>query len=160
MTRFKGFALGVALTALVLGGLAYAQQTTFQQSGTAPTQHNAYDHGLLGNAWRDMYVSGHFINPTSTTPPVCGVSCGTVATILGNDSGFVITTSVTSLASPMIVTFGRAWGQIPACTAANQTTAANYVQRVLTSTTQVSIYTAAGPTAADKISVQCSGAGG
>lgn len=152
--------LAAAFLALLGGSyLAYAQQTAFQQSGTAPTISAAYDQGLSTNVWRDFFHGGHIISMGGTVP-TCSAACGSVATIAGQDTGMRVTTSASGLASPIVVTFSRAYGLAPACTAANNTTAANYVTRVLTTTTTASVYFAAGPTAADVVSIVCVGAGG
>lgn len=155
----KRLALGLALGALLAGTLVWAQQTAFQQSGTAPTVSAAYDQGLPGNAWRDFFHAGHVV-AIGGTVPTCSAACGSVATIAGQDTGMRVTTSASGLASPIVVTFSRAYALAPACTAANNTTAANYVTRVLASTTTASVYFAAGPTAADVVSIVCVGAGG
>jgi hypothetical protein len=155
----KRLLVGLLAGALIAGSLAWAQQVAFQQSGTAPTVSAAYDQGLTTNVWRDFFHGGHIV-AMGGTAPTCSAACGSVATIAGQDTGMRVTTSASGLASPIVVTFSRAYALAPACTAANNTTAANYVTRVLTTTTTASVYFAAGPTAADVVSIVCVGAGG
>lgn len=138
---------------------ALGQPIVFSPNPISPTIDNAYDLGFATFRWRDTYQTGHSIY-SGGTAPTCSTSCGTVATVVGTDTAQIWTLSATSLANPIVVTFNRAYGLAPACTAANQTSAANYVQKVLTTTTTVTVTFAAGPTAADKVSIICSGAGG
>jgi hypothetical protein len=88
--------------------------------------------------------------------PTCA-NCGATGTVAGTDAAGVITIAGAGPASPITVTFSGTYETTPACTAANHTTAVNYITRVAPTTTNVAIYFAAGPGAADSISYVCLG---
>jgi hypothetical protein len=131
----------LALVAVVFaGGLAYAQVTPLV------TQ-----------------VYGRYMVPTSPAIPVAnvGAGCGSALTApVGTDGGFVLTLGTAPNQTTCAVTFLTAYANQPVCVAQNQTTAANAVQKVTTTTTSVTYAFLAGPTAADKISTICIGVGG
>jgi hypothetical protein len=154
----------VASTVLVLvlvGTLIglHAQQVKFEPYTIGPTVDAAYDIGTATNRFRDVFNAGHLVN-LGGTAPTCSAACGSTATVLGNDTAMVWSLTGAGQASPIVITFSRLFGQIPACQATNQTTAANTISKILTTTSTATITFAAGPTASDKVSVICLGAGG
>jgi hypothetical protein len=158
MKRVKRLVIA-ATVLLALGlGYAYAQQTKFEPYGIAPTISAAYDIGLLGNVWRDIFTNGHVVSAGGTAP-TCSAACGTTATVLGNDTAMVWSLTGSSQATPIVITFSRAFAQIPACSGTNQTTV-NSVTKILTTTTTATVSFTGTPTASDKVSIICLGAGG
>ena len=88
-----------------------------------------------------------------------GPTCAAVAQCAltsGTDSGGVLTMGTTPVDN-YVITFNTAWAAAPTCIVQQQTSAANYVTKVATTTTTFTVTSAAGPTAADKYSFICLG---
>lgn len=101
--------------------------------------------------------TGTQVRTAQATAPTCTTNCGTSPSVSGTDTAMIVTLGTGTPASPITVTFNGTWAAAPACTAANRTTAANYVQRVDSTTTTVVVYFAAGPSASDLVAILCMG---
>jgi hypothetical protein len=86
--------------------------------------------------------------------------CGTSPSVVGNEGGAVITIGSSPGAACTVTFTSGGYSNAPACFALNQTTAANLVPKVSTTTTAAIITFTAGPTAADKINFFCVGVNG
>lgn len=100
---------------------------------------------------------GTQVAANQATAPTCTTNCGTSPSVVGSDTAMEVTLGTGTPASPITATFNGTWAAPPVCVAANRTTAANSVTRVNSTTTTAVVYFAAGPSAADVISVLCIG---
>ncbi len=166
-----GLALGGALQALALTAATFATPDgsasvpayTFLNEATSGLYRGASSDIRLAVSGVDMVraVSGGVVlrnqmRGAQVTAPTCTTNCGTGATVSGSDSAGIITVGTTP-ANGIVLVFNATWTAAPSCTATQQTTTANTVSKVLTTTTQATITFAAGPTASDLVSYHCIG---
>ena len=107
-------------------------------------------------AWSATPRLGYQLRTYGGTTGTCSTNCGTSPSVAGTDSAALITLGSTP-ADAFVLTFGAAWAAAPICVAQQQTTAANYITKSISTTTTLTMYVAAGPTAADKVKVICLG---
>lgn len=138
---FEGLSANITNTASAAG----SRFLTLQRGGTLQF---AVTSGATGTGLR--------VRTAQQAVPTCA-NCGATGTVAGTDAAGVITIAGAGPASPITVTFSGTYESVPACTAANRTTAANSISRVDSTATTVVIYFLAGPGAADLIAYTCLG---
>lgn len=158
--------LGIALAAVLLvSGALYATDATwrYKVGGTGLTVGAlvySSSAGTLSNI--DATARGAFLTSrgtgtrpawsTSGTAPTCADTGK--CTVAGTDFAGLITIGATP-ANAYVVTFNTAFAAAPSCIVQQQTTATNYVTKVLTATTTFTVTSAATPTASDVYSYLC-----
>jgi hypothetical protein len=130
MTRNKMIAVALALVAVLVPALIFAQVTSL------PTL---------------MY--GKYVG--NGPAPVLS-SCGTAPAVAGTDSAGTITIG-TGTPSACTVTFSAAWPNAPACVANNQTTIAKNPITAVSTTTAVVLTLTAASVNGDRIDYICVG---
>jgi hypothetical protein len=102
-------------------------------------------------------VTNAQLRTLQTAVPTCTTNCGSPGNVVAGTDSAGIATVGTSPSTAFVINFSTTWAAAPACTVTQQTTAANYVTKALTTTTTITVSTAAGPTASDKFSYVCIG---
>ena len=138
---FEGLLANITNTASAAG----SRMLSFQRGGTLQF---AVTSGATGTGLR--------LRTAQQAVPTCA-NCGATGTVAGTDAAGIITIAGAGPASPITVTFSGTYESVPACTAANRTTAANSISRVDSTVTTAVIYFLAGPGAADLIAYTCLG---
>ena len=154
MKKAHWITLAVLFTLIAAAGVA--AQTGFEY---LPYGFNFRGDATLGFPNTLLFRGGGSaqLRTSQAAVPVCTTNCGSsVPAVAGTDSAGILTLG-TAPSNAFVLAFNTAWQAAPACTVTQQTTAANFVHKALTSTASITVTTAAGPTAADKFSYVCFG---
>lgn len=99
------------------------------------------------------------VSYSQTTVPTCSASCGTSPSVVGSDTAMKVTMGASGVpASPFTITFNGTWPAAPSCVVTSNTAqTTRYVTAAVTSTTTISVTTAAAPSTSDVFNVICHG---